>query len=77
MSMLYGSIKALLKIVTGFPKASRHLLKRQGEKLKRHGSVTLDRFGGNPEMVLSLIFLIHLVGLNCMVSFSIIVYIKY
>ena len=31
----------IVKNVTGFPKASRHLLKRQGKKLKRHGAVTL------------------------------------
>ena len=41
----------IVKNVTEFPKASRHLLKRQGEKLKRHGAVTLGRFGGNPVMV--------------------------
>ena len=40
--------QGIVKSVTGFPKASRHLLKRQGKKLKRHGAVTLGRFGGNP-----------------------------
>ena len=38
----------IVKNIMGFPKASRHLLKRQGKKLKRHGAVTLRRFGGNP-----------------------------
>ena len=38
----------IVKRVTGFPNVSRHLLKRQGKKLKRHGAVTLGRFGGNP-----------------------------
>ena len=40
--------QGIIKNVTGFLKASRHLLKRQGKKLKRHGAVTLGRFGGNP-----------------------------
>ena len=40
----------IVKNVTGFPKASRHLLKRQGKKLKRHGAVTLGCFGGNPDI---------------------------
>ena len=40
--------QGIVKNVTGFPKASQHLLKRQGKKLKRHGAVTLGRFGGNP-----------------------------
>ena len=40
--------QGIVKNVTGFPKASRHLLKRQGKKLKHHGAVTLGRFGGNP-----------------------------
>ena len=31
----------IVKNVTGFPKASQHLLKRQGKNLKRHGAVTL------------------------------------
>ena len=31
----------IVKNVTGFPKASRYLLKRQGKNLKRHGAVTL------------------------------------
>ena len=39
----------IVKNVMEFPKASRHLLKRQGKKLKRHGAVTLGRFGGNSE----------------------------
>ena len=38
----------IVKNVTEFSKASRYLLKRQGNKLKRHGAVTLGRFGGNP-----------------------------
>ena len=38
----------IVKNVKGFPKASRHLLKRQGKKIKRHGAVTLGRFRGNP-----------------------------
>ena len=37
----------IVKSVKGFPKASRHLLKRQGKKIKRHGAVTLGRFGAN------------------------------
>ena len=38
----------IVKNVTRFPKASRHLLKRQDKKLKHYGAVTLGRFGGNP-----------------------------
>ena len=33
--------QGIVKSVTGFPKASRHLLKRQSNKLKRHGAATL------------------------------------
>ena len=44
MPMLYG----IFLSVTALTEASRHLLKRQGKKLKRHGAVTLGRFGGNP-----------------------------
>ena len=40
--------QGIVKNFTGFPKASWHLLKRQGKKLKRHGAMTLGRFGGNP-----------------------------
>ena len=40
--------QGIVKNVTGFLKASRHLLMRQGKKLKRHGAVTLRSFGGNP-----------------------------
>ena len=40
--------KGIVKNVTEFPKASRHSLKRQGGKLKRHGAVTLGRFEGKP-----------------------------
>ena len=52
-SNLYRWIRkhqAIVKNVTEFLKASRHLLKRQGKKLKRHGAVTLGRFGGNPSV---------------------------
>ena len=40
--------QAIVKNFKGFPKASQHLLKRQSKKIKRHGAVTLGRFGGNP-----------------------------
>ena len=46
MPMLYG----IFLSVTALTEASRHLLKRQGKKLKRHGAVTLGRFGGNPAL---------------------------
>ena len=39
----------IVKNVKGFSKASQHLLKRQGKKIKRYGAVTLERFGGNPD----------------------------
>ena len=43
----------IVKNVKGFPKASQHLLKRQGKKLKRQSAVTLGRFGGNPAKVIA------------------------
>ena len=55
MPMLYG----IPLSVTALTEASRHLLKRQGKKLKRHGAVTLGRFGGNTETE----------KLNCRVTF--------
>ena len=48
MPMLYG----ISWSNTTLTEASQHLLKRQGKKLKRHGAVTLGRFGGNPDYLL-------------------------
>ena len=60
--MLYG----ISGSVTALTEASRHLLKRQGKKLKRHGAVTLGRFGGNTDLNTQEIFQIYMDDMHMM-----------